>query len=155
MNPLRTFWFLTIACLLVVAAGVTLRAQVFPVYPGIANPNTGITSYSASIAPQASTSALGSFVLKASPGAVYQVTASNAAAAGFLVLLNATVAPSGGAAILPLACRAISSGGTTTITYSPGPPGAYNVGVVAAVTTSAAGCFTFTTTTAYFEGLVM
>ena len=36
---------------------------------------------------------VGDLVLKAAPAAVYQVTESNAAAAGFLVLINATASP--------------------------------------------------------------
>jgi hypothetical protein len=74
---------------------------------------------------------------------------------GFLVLLNATSAPVDGT-ITPLACAALAANGNATIAYSPGPPAAYSVGIVAVITTSAS-CFTKTTgaATGFISGLVM
>jgi hypothetical protein len=147
---------LAFAILAVVIWAVFARAQT-PVaieYPSVVNPTTGATSYATSIAPIATGVAAGSLVLKASPGAVYQVTASNPAAAAWLVLVNATAAPTGGATITPLACVAVPAAGSATINYSPGPPANFNIGIVAGLLTTASSCFTFTTTTGYISGVV-
>jgi len=108
-----------------------------------------------------STSAENSHVLKAAPGALYTVYATNlTATAGFLVLLNATAVPADGA-ILPLDCVPLpannSSGscgpGCTGVNYRPGPGKLFNTGIVAVVS-SAATCFTKTTgtITAFISG---
>jgi hypothetical protein len=145
-----------VALLLAVLLGaVHAQTPTVATYPSLPNPVTGAPSFATAIPPIASSSAVASLVLKSSAAAVYSVTASNAAAGGFLVLLNATAAPSGGAAIAPLDCRPITMGGSVTISYSPGPPASFGTGIVALVTTSAAGCFTATTTTAFISGLVM
>jgi hypothetical protein len=146
---------LTIAAILLWASLAHGQTPMYLDYPSTVNPTTGQVSFAPTITPIASGSAVASLVLKAAPAAVYQVTASNAAAAGFLVLINAIAAPSGGASITPLACVPIASGGSATINYAPGPPAAFSIGIVAGVTTTAAGCFTFTTTTAFISGLVM
>jgi hypothetical protein len=93
-------------------------------------------------------------ILKSSPGVFYRARASNAAAR-FLVLLNSATLPSGGAAITPLDCVAVSSGGSAEINYAPGPPAAMSSGIVVAITTAAAGCYTYTTTTGFLSGTAM
>lgn len=107
------------------------------------------------ITPTVSGSAGSGLVLKATPGNVYAAYATNhTSTSGYLVLLNATSVPGDGA-ITPLACAALSSNGSASINYAPGPPGVYSVGIVAVVT-SASTCFTKTTgtITAFIGGSV-
>lgn len=96
-----------------------------------------------------------SHVLKATPGNLYGVYATNlTGTAGFLVVLNATSAPADGA-ITPLACVPLTANGVASINYIPGPPSVYSTGITAVIT-SAATCFTKTTgvITAYIAGQV-
>lgn len=104
--------------------------------------------------PVATASAANNIVLKASPGALMTAYATNlTATGGFLVLLNATAAPSDGA-IAPLDCVPLpannSAGscgpGCTGVNYRPGPGRIYSAGIVAVVT-SANTCYTKTTGT--------
>lgn len=107
------------------------------------------------ITPVVSASAEATHVLKASPGSLYSVTATNqTATAGFLMVLNATSAPADGA-VTPLACVQLPASGTATIGYGIGPAEAYSTGIVAVVS-SGANCFTKTTgtITAFFNGAV-
>ncbi len=108
-----------------------------------------------SVTPIVSAAAEASHVMKASPGRVYSVYATNiTTTAGFLVLLNATSLPSDGA-ILPLACIPLPASGAASINYIPTPAGQYSTGIVAAAT-SASTCFTLTTgtITAFFSGTI-
>jgi len=141
-----------LAALLPYAAAA--QTPVVAEYPSLVSPTSGAPSYAQTVAPIASGAPVAAIVLKAAPAAVYSVTASNVTASGFLVLVNSATTPGGGASITPLACAAVAAGGTVTISYAPGPPAAFNIGVVAGLTTSASGCYTFTTTTGFISGMV-
>ncbi len=107
------------------------------------------------ITPIVSTAAENGHVLKATPGNVYAVYATNlTATAGFLMLFNATSAPADGA-VTPLACVSLPPNNPASINYAPGPPGVFSVGITAVVS-SATTCFTKTTgtITAFISGLV-
>ena len=96
------------------------------------------------ITPVVSASAENAHVLKATPGNLYSVYATNlTATAGYLVVLNATSSPSDGA-ITPLAAVPLPASGVASIDFTPGPPEAYSTGITA-VLTSAATPFTKTT----------
>ena len=112
-------------------------------------------SAGAGITPVVSTSAEGSHVLKATPGNLYSVYATNlTATAGFLVVLNSTSVPGDGA-ITPLECVPLPANGGVGLNYSPGPPAVYSTGITAVIT-SAVTCFTKTTgvITGFIRGAV-
>jgi len=143
----------------VVSGTVAVTQTTSPwVISGTVTANTTVTPSSSSaigITPVVSTITESTHVLKSTPGNVYSAYAVNhTATQGYLVLLNATVAPADGA-ILPLACAFLPPNGTASLNYAPGPPGVFSVGITA-VTTSAATCFTKTTgaITAFISGLV-
>jgi hypothetical protein len=110
------------------------------------------------IAPVVSSGSVSSLIIKNSPGNTYSAYATNSTAnTGFFVLLNAISVPADGA-MAPLACVPISPNGVASINYAPGPPGVFSTGIVA-VMTSAATCFTKTTSgggavTAFISGSV-
>jgi len=95
------------------------------------------------------------FSPESSPGVFYRASVANPAAAGFLVLFNSATLPSGGATIAPLDCVAVSFGGSAEINFAPGPPASMSSGIVVAITTAAAGCFAYTTTTGFLSGMAM
>ena len=127
--------------------------------PGVGPPQAtvavGVTSNFVGIVPVVSPSAENNRTFKASPGNLYSAYFSNqTATAGFLVILNLTAAPADGA-ITPLECIALPASGVASVTYNPGPPSTYSVGITA-VATSGANCFTKTTgvITGFFKGSV-
>ena len=85
-------------------------------------------------------------VLKATPGTIYSVYATNlTATAGFLVVLDAVSAPSDGA-IVPLDCVPLPASGAASISWQTDPLKTYSTGITV-VLTSASTCFTKTTGT--------
>lgn len=107
------------------------------------------------VAPIVTGSAVASLVLKATPGNVYSVYATNlTTTAGFLLLLNATSDPASGS-VKPLACVPLPASGAASINYIPTPAGYYSVGITA-VLTSASTCFTITegTITGFIAGTI-
>lgn len=145
---------ISIVALLVLAWASFAQADVLSVTCAQGPPTgQGIPGCAPAILPIVSASAEASHVFKASPGTVYGIYATNlTGTAGFLVVLNATTAPSDGA-ITPLDCVPLPASGTASINFNPGPGATYNTGIVAVVT-SAATCFTKTTgvITAFFRG---
>lgn len=106
-------------------------------------------------APVVSASAENNHVLKATPGNLFSVSASNlTSTAGFLVWLDASSAPADGA-ITPKGCVPLPASGTASISYMPGPPAAAATGITVVVS-SGANCFTKTTgtITAFISGMV-
>lgn len=100
-----------------------------------------------------------SLVIKAAPGNLYSVYATNLTAnAGFLIVVNATAAPSPGAltASTVLDCIPLQASDVSSINYAPNPPKVYSVGIVALVSSSSgsAACTTWTTgsITAFISG---
>lgn len=131
-----------------------------PVYPiTSSNPLPTFSSAGAGtlfgISPVVSGSAEATHVLKATAGNLYSAYATNlTATAGFLVILDATSAPSDGG-ITPIECVPLPGNATAGVNYASGPAGTYVNGIVAVVT-SANTCFTKTTgtITAFIHGLV-
>lgn len=98
----------------------------------------GSSSAGAGIAPvitQSGTAVVG----KTSQGNLYSAYAINTTTtAGYLVCINATAAPTAGAAITPVdvATLAGTIGATATINYGAGPANGYSAGITCLVTTS-------------------
>lgn len=114
----------------------------------------GAQAQTGAITPVVSGSAEAVHVLRAAPGRLNSVYATNmTATAGFLVVVNAVSAPADGA-IVPLDCAPLPANGNVSINYS-SRPAAYNVGVTA-ILTSATTCFTKTTgvITGFIKGAV-
>lgn len=106
------------------------------------------------IRPVVSAAGEATHVIKAAPGNLYSVYATNhTATAGFLIVLNAVSAPGDGAVTGVLDCVPLPASGVASINYAPGPPKVYSVGIVAVVS-SGANCFTKTTgtITAFISG---
>lgn len=106
----------------------------------------------AAIAPVVSSAAEASHVLKASPGNLYGFHASTGATAGYILVYDATSAPSNGT-VTPVMCMAIPA--TSTMGMSPGAnmPILFATGITIVFSTT--GCFTQTTSaTAFFSGYV-
>lgn len=130
--------------LLIILAAVTLLAS-----PARAQQLNG------AVTPIYSAAAEAKHLLKASPGKVWGVYATNlTTTAGFLVLIDAVAVPVDGA-ITPQACIPLPASGAASINYIPSPPAQFSFGIVAAVT-SASSCFTLTTNviTAFLAGIV-
>lgn len=97
-------------------------------------------------------SAESNHVLKGSAGNLYGVYVTTGATAGFLMIFNATSAPSDGA-VTPIECVQAPANQTTAINYNPGPPSIFSIGITAVF--SSTGCFTKTASaTAFFHGAV-
>lgn len=106
---------------------------------------------SAAIVPVVSTVAESGHVLKASAGNLYHVAVSTGGTAGFLLVVNATSAPSNGA-VAPLLCRAVAANSSLEVDHAI-IPDRYGTGITALFSTT--GCFTLTlSATATFEGAV-
>lgn len=108
-----------------------------------------------SVVPVVSSSAQDSLVIKATPGLVYAVYATNeTSTAGKLMLFNATAEPADGA-VTPLACVTLPASGSVSMNYVPSPPARFTTGITA-VASSAATCFTKTTgtITAFFSAII-
>jgi hypothetical protein len=139
---------------LYVVSPATIGSQWQPV--SAANPLqiTGtVTSSSAStvgIAPVVAGSAVSSSVLKAAPGNLYGAYA-NCTSACWLMIFNATAAPSNGATTSGIGsgnmqdCIPIPAGGIGAVSYRPGPPEVFSVGITAAISSSACGTLTLST----------
>lgn len=96
------------------------------------------------IVPIVSGTAVNTLVIKAAPGNLYSVYATNSSATGgFLLVFNATSAPSDGT-VSPIDCVPIAGTSTSGINYAPGPPKVFTIGIVAVLSTGAT-CFTKTT----------
>lgn len=107
------------------------------------------------ITPVVTATAAASLVLKAGPGLLYSVYATNiTATAGYLLVLNAVADPTSGT-VAPLACVPLPATGAASINYIPTPAGQYSVGITA-VLTSASSCFQVTegTITGFIAGTV-
>ena len=99
--------------------------------------------------------AAGSLVVMTRPGNVYQVSATNASGAGFLLAYDAIAAPADGAGQTPIACLGVELTTTTrTLSFSPGPALAVKNGLVLVYSTGA-NCYTQTTGTAFLQALAV
>jgi hypothetical protein len=111
------------------------------------------SSASIGIKPTVTASAVNNLVIKAAPGNLYSVYATNmTSTAGFLMILNAASTPGDGA-VAPLDCIPIAGTSTSSINYAPGPPKAFSTGIIAVVS-SGADCWTKMTgtITAFISG---
>lgn len=112
------------------------------------SPNSNINT---SITPIISTSVESSHILKASAGNMYRVRITSGAVAGFLMLFNATSAPSDGA-VTPQSCSIVPANSTVEIDHG-GIPDRFAIGITAVF--SSTGCFTKTASaTAMIEGFI-
>lgn len=113
------------------------------------------SSAAVGIVPVISASAENNHVLKAGPGNLYSVYASNATStAGFLLVFNSTTVPADGA-VTPQLCVNLPASGTVSINFGPSPPQVFSTGISAALS-SATTCFTRTsgTITGFISGSV-
>lgn len=102
--------------------------------------------------PVVSASAESSHVIKAGPGFLFSVYASNPSGTGFLMVFNSTTVPGDGA-VTPIECIPVSIGNVGYINYMPGPPGLFLTGI--SVAFSSTGCFTKTTSpTVFFHAVI-
>ena len=138
----------------IIALGPAAAANAVPVV-GSAPSSSALIG----ITPVVGGSAISSLVLKASAGNLYSVYAECSAAC-WLMVFNSTSAPSNGATTAGVAsgnmveCIPIASGGSGSISYQPGPPAVYSVGITAAI--SSTTCATLTlATTGFIHGMVM
>lgn len=100
------------------------------------------------ITPVPSTAAESSRVFKASAGNLYAYQVTTGAAAGYVMIFNATSAPADGA-VTPVKCVAVPA--RATVGVSNDPPEAFSTGITAVFSTT--GCFTKTASaTAMFSG---
>lgn len=105
----------------------------------------------AGITPVVSSAAEANRVLKASAGNLYGLTVTTGAAAGFVLVFNATSAPSDGA-VTPIYCFSVPA--TTSAGISWPVPAAFSTGITVSFSTGA-DCFTKTaSSTAFFSGAV-
>lgn len=100
------------------------------------------------LVPVVSTAAEASKVFKASAGNLYAYQVTTGAAAGYVMIFNATSAPADGA-VTPVKCVAVPAGATVGVSVN--PPEAFSTGITAVFSTT--GCFTKTASaTAMFSG---
>lgn len=138
--------------ILAIAAAAALLAV--PAVAQFANQPSPLSNYG--ITPVVSTAAESAHVLKATPGNLYTLYATNATStAAFLVVVNATSTPSAGTITGVLACVPLPVSGTVALPINGVPPLYFSKGAVALIT-SAASCFTYTTgtVTAFISGSV-
>lgn len=101
----------------------------------------------------ASTALGASLVLKASAGSLYMAYVTTGATGGWLLLIDATTAPAGGATVAPRHAIQVPANSTTQVEYPFLTPEPFANGVVALFSTT--GPFTFTpSATAFFKGVV-
>ncbi len=89
-------------------------------------------------------------VAKASPGNLYGFYVTNPTGAGYLYVFNSTTLPSNGAVTAGVASGnyeecigPVSAGGSSyALSYFPGPPEIYTVGITVAYSSTACGTFT-------------
>lgn len=106
---------------------------------------------SAAITPVVSTAAESNHVLKAAAGNFYGATITNGAAAGYVMVFNATSAPADGA-VTPLYCWAMPAT-TSTLGVGFDYPARFSTGITIVYSTT--GCFTKTASaTAMFSAQV-
>lgn len=100
-----------------------------------------------------STATEASHIIKASPGVLYSITATNTtAAAGYVLLIDGTTDPSDGD-VIPVACYAIAANQTISVPQIDYPD-PFNTGIVAVF--SSTGCNTKTeSASAWFRWQVM
>lgn len=106
----------------------------------------------AGITPGIAGSAASGVVLKASAGNLYGVYATAGATALWLMVFNSVTVPSNGATTAGIAsgnmqdCVPVPTNGSSSITYSGIPPEIFTVGISAAVSSTACGTLTLSTT---------
>ncbi len=129
--------------------GLFLLLLSVPAYAQVAVPYSSANpvTINYAIAPANSSAVEGSHVIKSSAGTLYGVSVTTGATAGFLMIFNATSAPSDGS-VTPAACYELQANQTTAVNFT--PPAAYSTGITAVF--SSTGCTTKTVSaTAYFS----
>lgn len=129
---------------------VSAAVTSLPALPAGTNAIGAVTTTAAALAAVSSTAAESSHILKSSAGTIYSLTVTTGATAGYVLVFNATSAPSDGS-VTPSDCVSVSAGASTGITWS--PPLSLSTGIT--VVFSSSGCFTKTASaTAFFSGQV-
>ena len=128
-----------------------------PTYP-LATTSVASPAGTAGLTPIVGGSALSGLVLKAAPGNMYSIYAVCTAAC-WLMVFNSVTIPGNGATTAGTAsgnltsCIPIGAGGIGSVSYAPGPPEAFSVGISAAI--SSTSCATLTlSATAFIHALV-
>lgn len=112
-----------------------------------------ISSATPGITSVVSSTAESSHVLKAGAGTLYGLDVTTGAAAGYVMLFNATSAPADGA-VTPIKAWVVSANSSLGVSFIPGPPLAFSAGITATFSTT--GPFTKTaSSTAFFSGEVV
>lgn len=115
-------------------------------------------SASSGIAPGVAGSGVSGLVLKASPGNLYSIYVTPTVA-GYLMIFNATAVPSNGATTAGVAsgnmqdCISVPANQTSSVSYNPGPPEVFSVGISAAFSSTACSSLTLSTS-AFIHGSV-
>ncbi len=110
--------------------------------------NTPSSGSNTGLAPVVSGAAESNHVFKASAGNLYAYQVTTGAAAGYVLIFDATSAPADGA-VTPKKCVAVAANSTVGVGMN--PPEAYATGITAVFSTT--GCFTKTASaTATFSG---
>lgn len=134
---------------------LTVKHIVFALCVALLSLPVSAQTLNTGVVPTVTATAVASLVLKAAPGKVYSVYATNVTStAGFLILLNAVTDPGTGT-VTPLACVPLPGSGAASINFIPTPPALFTVGITA-VLTSASTCFSITegTITGFIGGTV-
>ncbi len=114
-------------------------------FGALAQPSSSATY---AIVPGSSSAAEGSRIVSASAANLYRLSITTAAAGGYLMVFNATSAPTDGA-VTPVMCRTIGANSTLSINMAD-MPSRFSTGITAVFSTT--GCFLKTiSTTAFFE----
>lgn len=109
----------------------------------------GIASLATPIAPVQSSAVESNHVLRSKPGAIYGLSVTSGASAGYVLVFDATVAPADGA-VTPVFCYQLPATSTVSVSYA--PAAAFANGAVVVFSTT--GCFTKTASaTAFIAGL--
>lgn len=137
--------------------GITLGPAIDTSSLPVLSP-TPSSSATIGITPVVGGSAVSSLVLKATPGNLYSVYA-NCTSACWLMIFNATAAPANGATTAGVAsgnmveCVPIGAGSVGGLTYIPGPPAVYSVGITATISSTACSTLTLSTV-GFIHGMI-
>lgn len=132
-------------------SSVVIKSNGLTVGPSNPLPVTTSTDAAgAAITPVVSSAAESGHVLKASAGSLYGLNVTTGASAGYVLIFDATSAPSNGA-VTPKKCYYVPS--VSTLGASWDVPAAFATGITVVFSTT--GCFTKTASaTAFFSGEV-
>jgi len=154
-------------CALALALLVSSALAQTPGPPGASVTTVGSGAPSQALPMLQSTALEASHIFKTSPGNLYSLNVTNTAAAGFLLLIDGTTAPTGALtscgtananpclkACLSLALGTSSAPVTTALILQPGPPISFVNGIVAEYSTTGCNTSTLGTAADFFQAQV-